>query len=295
LTHGSGEVDDDLLLKVSPPRVPRHLVSRTQLLASEAQLRTIPAILVQAPAGFGKTSLLAQWRLEHLSHGAVVAWMTAQRQDDPQRLAQALALAVRRASGRPTFGHTLLDAVGPGGLEGITVWLAEIALSALDVVLVVDEADRLPEDSREALGYLLRNVPPNLRVIIAARTDCRLDIDDLIAYGQCVVIGPSLLQFRLEETLELVRDRVGTRMDADGAARLHQLTEGWPLGLQLALAVISRGGNENADVASLAARGGELHEHLVKLLLANLNPGDSDFLVRIAILDHLHPDLCRAA
>ncbi|MDM0023666.1 LuxR C-terminal-related transcriptional regulator [Variovorax sp. J31P216] len=294
VARGSGEVDDDLLLKVSPPRVPRNLVSRARLLSTEASIRDLRAILVQAPAGFGKTSLLAQWRLEHLSHGAVVAWLSAQPQDEPQRLAQSLALAVRRGAGRSTFGHTLLEAVGPGGLEGITVWLAELAQSALDVVLIVDEAERLPAASREALAYLLRNAPPNLRVIVAARPDVHLDIDDLVAYGQCVVIGPSSLRFRLDETMQLVRSRLGARVDNDTAARLHEMTEGWPLGLQLALTLIARGVDARADVAGIDMLGAELHDHLVKLLLARLDPGDSEFLVRIAILDHLHPALCSA-
>lgn len=294
MARGSGEVDDDLLLKISPPRVPRDLVSRARLLSTETAIRNLPAILVQAPAGFGKTSLLAQWRLEHLAHGAVVAWLTAQPQDEPQRLAQGLALSVRRGAGRSTFGHTLLEAVGPGGLEGITVWLAELAQSALDVVLIVDEAERLPTASREALAYLLRNAPPNLRVIVAARPDVHLDIDDLVAYGQCVVIGPSSLQFRLDETMQLVRSRLGARVDNDTAARLHQVTEGWPLGLQLALTLIARGVDARADVAGMEAIGGELHDHFVKLLLAHLDPGDSEFLVRISILDHLHPELCSA-
>ena len=111
---------------------------------------------------------------------------------------------------------------------------------------------------------------------------------------ECAVIGPAALRFRLPETLELVRSRPGVRVDNDTAARLHDLTEGWPLGLQLALTVIARGVDAHADIAGMAALGGELHDHFVKLLLANLDPGDSDFLVHIAILDHLHPDLCRA-
>src|SRR5205085_12372753 len=122
---------------------------------------------VQAPAGFGKTLLLAQWRREHLAHGAVVAWLQAQPQDDPARLVQALALAVRVGAGRPTFGHALLQAGGPAGVEGVTSWLAEVAQSALNLVLVVDEADRLPEASRQALAYLLRNAPPTLPSIVA--------------------------------------------------------------------------------------------------------------------------------
>jgi len=169
-----------------------------------------------------------------LSHGVVVAWLSAQARDNPERLAQGLALAVRQGAGRPTFGHVLLDAVGPGGLEGITIWLAELAQTALDVVLFVDEANRLPPASREALAYLLRNAPPNLRTVVAARPDCHLDIDDLIAYGQCVVVGPAMLRLRLGETLELVHGRFGDRVDNDTAARLHELTEGWPLGVQLA-------------------------------------------------------------
>ncbi|MBO9649084.1 MAG: LuxR family transcriptional regulator [Variovorax sp.] len=281
---------DDLFLKVSPPRVPRHLVSRPRLLAHDAAFRGVPAILIQAPAGFGKTSLLAQWRLEHLSHGLVVAWISAQPSDTPQRLAQALALSVRLSSGRSTFGHVLLDAVGPSGLEGITIWLAELAQTALEVVLIVDEAERLPAASREALAYLLRNAPPNLRAIIAARPDCNLDIDDLIAYGQCVVVGPAMLRFRLEETLELVHARFGTAIDNDTAARLHTLTEGWPLGLQLSLTAMARG----ADVAGMAAIGGQLREQFLTVLLANLDAADRDFLTRIAILDHLHPALCRS-
>ena len=286
---------DDLLLRVSAPRVPRHLVSRPRLLAGDAAFRDVPAVLIQAPAGFGKTSLLAQWRLEHLSRGVVVAWVSLQARDTPQRLAQALALAVRRAAGRSAFGHVLLDATGPGGLEAITIWLAELAQTALDVVLMVDEAERLPAASREALAYLLRNAPLNLRTVIASRPDSSLDIDDLIAYGQCVVIGPEMLRFRLEETIELVQGRFGPGpgVDNDTAARLHALTEGWPLGLQLSLTVMARSADARADLASMSAPGGQLRDRFLAMLLANLEAPDREFLTRIAILDHLHPALCR--
>lgn len=285
---------DDLLLKVTPPRVPRHLVTRPRLLSGDPRWREQAVILVQAPAGFGKTSLLAQWRREHLAHGAVVAWLLAQPQDDPQRLVQALTLAVRMGAGRPGFGHTLPDAASVTGLEGVTLWLAEVAQTALDLVLFVDEAERLPEASRDALAYLLRNAPPNLRAVVAARADCHLDLDDLVDYGHCALVGPALLRLRLDETLELVHKRFGDRLDPDAAARLHDLTEGWPLGLQLALSAIDSGGDARAVAAAPLLQGDALRGHFIGLLLANLDPADVDFLTRIAILDDLHADLCAA-
>jgi LuxR family maltose regulon positive regulatory protein len=285
---------EDLLLKVTPPRVPRHLLARPRLMADDEALRDRPVILVQAPAGFGKTSLLAQWRLEHLAHGAVVAWVSAQARDDVQRLVQAFALAVRVAAGRPTFGHTLLDVEPPPGLEGVTSWLAELAHAALNVVLVVDTAEHLPPDSLEALAYVLRNAPPNLRAVVAARSETRLDIGDLVDYGHALVVGPAMLCFRLEETIELARARLGARVDPDTAARLHDVTEGWPLGLQLALTVLASAKDPRAEVAAMAAHAGSVHDHLVGLLLANLAPADVDFLVRISVLDNLQPALCQA-
>jgi LuxR family maltose regulon positive regulatory protein len=294
-SHASrpGGLADDLLLKVTAPRVPRHHLARPRLRADGERFDR-PVVLVQAPPGFGKTSLLAQWRREHLARGAVVAWLSAQSRDDPQRLVQGLALAVRTAAGRPTFGHTLFQAAPPSGLEGVTSWVAEVAQSALDVVLIVDEADRLPPPARDALAYLLRNAPPNLRTLVAARTDFPLGIDDLIDYGECTVVGADLLRFQLDEAIELVHGRFGARVDRDAVARLHEQVEGWPLGLQLAMSVMGASSDPQAEIAAMASHGNALRDHCVTLLLANLEAADVDFLTRIALLDDLHPALCSA-
>ena len=116
----------------------------------------------------------------------------------------------------------------------------------------------------------------------------------MIDYGQCAVVGQELLRLHLDETIELVRSRFGDRLDHDAAARLHDLTEGWPLGLQLALSAIDRGGDARNAAAAPGAQGDALRGHFVDLLLANLDPADVAFLTRIAMLDHLHADLCSA-
>jgi LuxR family transcriptional regulator, maltose regulon positive regulatory protein len=283
----------DLLLKVTPPRVPRGAITRTVLPGGPEGIREHPVLLVQAPAGFGKTLLLAQWRREHLAHGAAVAWLLAQPEDDPARFVQALAFAVRVGAGRPTFGHALLQAGARAGLEGVTSWLAEVAQSALNLVLIVDEADRLPPATRDALSYLLHNAPPNLRCIVAARADAHLGLDDLVAYGHCVAVGTAQLRFTLEETLHLVRSRFGDTVDRDAAARLHELAEGWPLGLQLAVSV-GAGTGPRAELPRLDLQGAGFRKQLLEYLLGSLAPEDLDFLTRISVADPLHPELCAA-
>ena len=286
----------ELILKATPPRTPRDLVVRQRLASGDAQFRDRPLIVVQAPAGFGKTSLLAQWRREHLARGAVVAWLSAHTTDDARRFVQSLVHAVRVGSGRPAFAQTLLDGAATADeLESTTVWLAEIAQTALDVVLIVDDAERLPPATvHGVLAYLLHNQPPNLRVVVAARHELDVDAADLVAYGRCVRVGAPALRFTLAETIELVRARCGARVDADACARLHEATEGWPLGLQLALAAIERAPDARAAIGAISARSGDLGAHLLGGLVANLADADAAFLTRVAIVDHLHPDLCRA-
>ncbi|MGY4827620.1 LuxR C-terminal-related transcriptional regulator [Sphaerotilaceae bacterium SBD11-9] len=291
--QSSAKAEDELLLHVIPPRVPRHLLARPRLRSDAELVKDQALVVLRGPAGFGKTTLLAQWRLEHLARGNCVAWVRAREDDQPRRFAQALALAVRTSAGRPGFCATLFAADGPSGLHAFTVWLSELAQAALNLVLIVDDADRLPSQSRAALVHVLRNAPPNLRIVIAGRADCQLDVEDLVDYGQCVILGPSVLRFRLDETLQLVRTRFGSRIDKDAAARVQELTEGWPLGLQLVLSPMSAAGEAGQEGAAMIARSGELHRHFAELL-SRLDAADVAFLVRMALLGQLCPALCCA-
>ncbi|CAB3805340.1 HTH-type transcriptional regulator MalT [Paraburkholderia caffeinitolerans] len=286
----------ELTLKTTPPRAPRHLLARERLNLDSEPLRNQPAIVVQAPPGFGKTLLLAQWRREHLARGTAVAWVSADTHDDPQRFLHSLVLAVRVGGAQPEFGHTLLDSpfATPDATEGLTAWLAEVAQAALDLVLIVDEAERLSPVGSAALLYLLYNAPANLRIVVAARSGFETAVDDLSAYGQCVCLGPEALRFRLDETLALVRRRFGERVDTDSCARLHEITDGWPLGLQLALAAMEKSGDPRGVIDAMQGQSGVEGEHLVSSLLARLAPEDLAFLTRLALVDMLHPDLCRA-
>ncbi len=286
----------ELLLKTTPPRAPAYLLARPRLSSADPALKDRQITVVQAPAGFGKTSLLAQWRREYLMRGTAVAWLSADERDDPRRLLLGLVHAIRVGCARPQFGRFVLEgAMAPvRELDGLTAWLAEIAQLSLDVVLIVDEIDRLPATGVEQLSYLFHNAPPNLQIVAATRRGLELAITDLVAYGQGAAIGPEVLRFRLDETISLIGSRFGARMDADNCARVHEYTDGWPLGLQLALAAMDRVTDPREVINAMSGRSGTLRDHLVSGLISTLSEEDGVFLTRVSIADAVHPDLCAA-
>src|SRR5690242_14419318 len=93
-----------LSLKVIAPRAPRNLVARSNLRGEHAPWRHHQVVAVEAPAGFGKTSLLGLWRRDLLADGSAVAWITCDIHDRPSQFVQALVYAVRSAVAMPSFG-----------------------------------------------------------------------------------------------------------------------------------------------------------------------------------------------
>ncbi|WP_321796723.1 LuxR C-terminal-related transcriptional regulator [Caballeronia sp. J97] len=281
----------ELVLKTMAPRAPAGLVARARLNAETARSQTV---LVQAGAGYGKTSLLAQWRREFLARGAAVAWLLADDRDDAERFLRGLVHAIRTGCARPSFGRFIAESPGaPGGATDLaTAWLAELAQLSMDVVLIVDEADRLPEAGAHMLDYVMHNAPQNLRVVAAGRQGLDKPAAELLAYGQAELVGPDALRFRVDETIALVTQRFGVRVDADASARLFEITDGWPLGLQLALTAMARAQDPRAALDNLAAGPRGLREPLVAALLSELSSDDERFLVAISVVDVLHPELC---
>lgn len=285
------------ILATTPPREQANRLERPQLSLKQERLGGLPAIVLQASAGYGKTSLLTQWRRECLGRGAVALWLSVRSGDSPARLVRNLTFAFRAAACRPTFGHTILetlDASSGTGLEPMTCWLAEVAETALETVVVIDEADALSAASIAALEYMLRNMPVNLRAFFGMRAETRVNIDDLVAYGQCEVLRAADLCFAMDETVALLRARTDDGVDHESAVRLHEMTEGWPLGVQLVLSLLKRGRDPGAVAAALLAEGGTGRDRLLSSLLGDLDAADEALLTRLSILEAIDPDLAVA-
>ena len=260
-------------------------------------IRDQTTIAVCAPRGFGKTTLMAQWRRQWLEQGALVAWLTLDAQDDPFRFARGLLNAMRVASGRAIFDTGALQfAERPDrGLDSLTDFLAEIANLATPTVLMLDDAERLPDLTvREALAYILFNAPPNLRVVIGSRTALPLPTSELAAHGNFVTFKAQDLRFELAESIAILQRRFGQRLSIDDCAQLHEATEGWPIGLQLAAASIERAPDLHAAIETLSARNGDIERYFIESLFSRIPAPIADFLTRIAILEFLTPEICEA-
>lgn len=287
-----------VVLKITPPRLPRTAVARRSLarLWDDVQDRT--AVLVSAPRGFGKTTLLAQWRRAWLERGAFVAWVTLEAQDMPARFAESLLAALQAASARSTLSalQAELGSIQPGReTEVLTSMLAEIANFATQTVIVFDDADRLPAATLErSLTYLLYNAPPNLRLAVGSRGALPLTVTDLLASGDLLALGVDELRLTIDDSVELLQARFGDRISLDDCVRLHEFTEGWPLGLQMAAATIERAPQLRPAIADLSGRHGDLERFFLESMLTRLPAEVADFLVRSSILESMTPELCAA-
>lgn len=296
-TMHHGSVDPQILLKITQPRVPRSLLTRSRLSSLNPELSDKSIIVVQAAAGFGKTSLLAQWRREALQTGTLAAWLTLDSRDTDSRVALGLTLAMRAATGKPNFGLACLQAGQRenGALEGITELLAEVAAMATETVIILDEVQSLPQQvASNSLLYLLHNAPANLRIVIATRRPIPLPMGEILARGQFAVLESGELRFELGETLAFLKARFGHRIDSDDCVRLHELTQGWPLGIQLAVATIERSPDLHQAINEFSAHSGDIQRYFIDCLVDGLPSELASFLVRISFIDAISPPLCQA-
>ena len=289
--------DPRLVLKATAPKTSRSLLYRTRLGLHEGNQSDSSVICLHASAGYGKSSLMLQWRREALEKGALVAWLTLDDHDDGISFARGLNAALSIGSGSGKFVNGLPDSEisSEGEIDALTVWLAEVAGMAVEVVLILDDAHTLPVATATAsLMYLLLNAPANLRIIIAYRRPMETNFADVLATGHLLELRAEDLALTLEETVEVLEGSLGTAIERDSCVRLYELTEGWPLGVQLAKSSVMKSANLREAIADFSPRSGDLQHYFIKCLVDRLADDVAMFLADISCLSRLHPDLCRA-
>ena len=271
--------------KMQPPPVPAQVLPRERLVEQLTASAT-PVVMVRAPAGYGKSTLLAQWAA---AETRPLAWVGLDRAESDPVLFWRYVAGALDASEPALVAEARRELAGAAPrIDQVVVPKLLNALAARDepVVLVLDDYHRLEAPDVDAsLGLFLQHIPRTLTLAIASRTAPSLPLSRLQARGLVTTITTDELRLTLDETAAAVASFHADR-DADEALTIHMRTEGWPAGVYLA----SRPGATLSPVGSSA----EIHEYVVSEMLESLPEGDRRFMRATSILGSLEPSLCDA-
>ncbi|MEV4147759.1 LuxR C-terminal-related transcriptional regulator [Amycolatopsis sp. NPDC049691] len=272
--------------KITVPGAPADFVPRPRLRAVLDGAGEAAMVFVGAPAGFGKTVLLAEWARRR--DGGAVAWLSADADDNDDRLFWSAVLEAVGRCGRIPPGNPLRGLAVPDGPSTDLAFLAQVA-DAFDalrepVVLVLDSAQEITSpDPWRGLRAVIRHRPAGLCLAVASRREPPLPLGRARLAGRLVEIGAARLRFTPEEA-DAVLAAAGSAIPRDQVARLACQTGGWPAGLRLAAASAARYGSLREFSTG---RDGSVLGYLTDEVLAALAPAQRELVRTISICDEV--------
>src|SRR5580693_1527898 len=287
--------------KFYAPRSRRGLVPRPRLSQRLDRGSALKLVLVSAPAGFGKTTLLTEW----LAAGPaapgdqrLAAWLSLDRGDnDPTSFWTYVIAALRTvAPGVGDSALALLQAPRPSPIERVlTVLLNDLSAVAGEIVLVLDDYHVIDaSDVQDGVAFLLDHLPPGLHVVIAGRADPALPLARLRARGELAEIRAAELRFTPDEAAAYLNEMMGLQLTARDVAALEGRTEGWIAALQLA-ALSMQGRDDMAGfIAGFAGDDRYVVDYLAEEVLQRQPEHVQHFLLQTSILSRLSGPLCDA-
>jgi LuxR family transcriptional regulator, maltose regulon positive regulatory protein len=296
-TPAAATAASDALLatKLHIPRTRPGFVVRPQLTDRLTKGTAGAIVLVCAPAGFGKTALLADWARRD---PRPVAWLSLDDADnDPARFWRHVAAALDRVcpgvAGRVA---ALLQGRQPASFEAVVTTLVnELAGVAEEVVLVLDDYHLLQAPQvHQSLGFLLEHQPTSLRLVVASRADPPLPLARLRARGQLAELRQRDLRFTPQEATALLRTAVGPELPAAAVAVLADRTEGWVAGLQLAALSLQGRTDMTGFVAGFSGSHRYVLDYLAEEVLDRQPEPLRAFLLETSVLERLCGPLCDA-
>ena len=278
----------------SRPRL--HRPALVRMLAEAADCRLA---VIRAPAGWGKSMLLADW-FGAEAGSRRFAWLALDESDnDPARFWADLAQALRRVD--PDFGSVALGLVASPGVDirrhVLPLLVNELATWSGPAVLVVDDYHVIAEpEITAAFAYLIERLPPGIQVALASRTRPALPLARLRARGELLELDASHLALSLDEASALVNDLHRMDLDDDLVTRLWARTEGWAAGIYLAVLSLRgrRGSSAREFVDGFAGTDALVIELLRSEAFAGHPAAEQQFLRRTAILQRMCASLCDA-
>lgn len=251
-------------------------------------------VVLEAPAGFGKTSHLAQWvRDLQAREGTPHAWLSLDPGDaDPVTLAQNLATAIARAWPGLTVPVNPHLRLSPAAWFAMGQHLAAV-LEPLDpFVIVLDDVDRLQTGDTGATALLeafVAGAPPGLRLLLGGQaTPVGLPLARWRREGRAAVVGVEALRLDASDVRRLLGAELG-QVARDLADRVTEATGGWPLVVRLVAQHLSSRGRAGWDANAIVAQGDDLYRYLTGEILSQHPPDEQQYLMALSLPDQVDP------
>ncbi|MBN1487065.1 MAG: hypothetical protein JW981_05440, partial [Anaerolineae bacterium] len=283
------------------------LVSRPHLIQrlNATLLRRPRMTLVAAPAGFGKTTLIATWLRILMktpeawpvgTAGLKCAWLSLEGDDNnPTRFFTYFVATIENTLGSVGDDiHSLLKS--PSQRKAmLTILINNLATISWELVIILDDYHLIADTTiHEALSFFIDHLPPQVHLVIISRMDPPLSLARLRTRGQLTELRAADLRFTPEETAAFFQDVMGLVLSMEDIAALEARTEGWIAGLQLA--ALSLRGRLSDNITNFITDFSGSNRHIIDYLadevLHQLDPDVYSFLCQTAILDYLTASLC---
>lgn len=277
--------------KLGPPRSAGPLLQRPRLLARLDRLRECTLALVVGGAGFGKTTLLSQWRQQRVEAGQAVAWLSLDEQDDSLSCFRRYLLAALDACPAAPSGLEAARAASQSpGAGFIALLINALSLRDTPLYVVIDDLHLIRSPAiHHDLVELIQHAPACLHLLLGSRSTPALPLSQLRARQQLLEIDAHDLRFDLEEVQAYFHDTAPAPLSPGDLQQLMHLTEGWITGIRLAaLAPTLNPGRALGHGSRLLGR------YLQEVVLEPLPAAVQAFLLQTAVLNRLTPELCNA-
>jgi serine/threonine-protein kinase/serine/threonine-protein kinase PknK len=281
-----------------PPSFNRPTVPRQRILDRLASGRRPKLLLIHAPAGYGKSTLAAQWGENLIRQGLAGAWLAIDSDDNNTDWFLAhLIEAIRRPM--PDLADALQQALEMH-FESTHKYVVNALIDRLHsdkqtLALVLDEWHRV--DSPEtiaALAYLVENCCHHLHVVVTSRARTGLPLSTLRVQGELVEIDASQLKFDVAESRAFLVDQCGLHLSLNNVAELEESTDGWAAALQLASLSLRDRADPETLIEQMSGRDKAIGQYLASNVLDRLEPDLLDFLLSTCIPRQICPGLATA-
>ena len=279
--------------RFTPPRSPGTLQPRERLIQRLDAALTSTLTLVCAPAGFGKTTLLAQWYQHRQHQGDALAWLSIDDDDSTPLLLMRYLQEALRPLWQPE--NTLADNAPADDFRLFLAGLVnQLHRRQAPLFLILDDYQNITHpDIHEGLNWLLNHAPPSLHVIIASRSQPPLALSRLHMEDRLVEIDDHALRFNAAEARIYFSTAISPAPERQDIPQLIARTEGWVAGMKMA-ALANGSAHSSLSGGKLNTASRALSRYLEEVIFAPLPAEVLAFLLRTSMLNRLHPSLCDA-